>query len=133
MRSTITRTGNQVIIHIEGLVDYETQDSLKDSLAKILEERRPTHKIPGLSTDQPPAFQVVFDFSNLEFVGSMGISNLIQILRDFGNRSGMPTRICRAKIEFQKLIRAYDEEAIFEFYDSEEAARRAPVRSIMDH
>ena len=72
--------------------------------------------------DQSPK-KIIFNFENLEFVGSSGISNFVQTLKEVNARSSFRPRYCNVRSEFQKIIRAFDEAQEFEFFETEERAR----------
>ena len=61
---------------------------------------------------------------NLEFVGSSGITQFIQTLKEFGSRTDQKARILKASSEFKKVMRAYDDEQTFEFSDHENVAAK---------
>jgi hypothetical protein len=48
----------------------------------------------------------------------------VQTLKDFNRRSPTKPRYCNVGSEFQKVIRAFDDNEEFDFYDTEERARR---------
>jgi len=110
MKTQIKRNGDTVVVSIDGKIDYETQVPLKDELQRLSR------------TDTTPT-KVIFNLKNLEFVGSSGISNLVQTLKDFNGRSNVKPRYCHVRSEFQKIIKAFDEEQGFEIFDTEERAR----------
>jgi len=109
MKTHIRKSGDTVVVSIDGKIDYETQVPLKDELLKLAR------------TDSTPT-KVIFNLKNLEFVGSSGISNLVQTLKDFNHRAAVKPRYCHVRSEFQKVIKAFDEESIFEIFDTEERA-----------
>ena len=115
MKTQIKRNGDTVVVSIDGKIDYETQVPLKDELQRLA---RNTNTL----TDSTPT-KVIFNLKNLEFVGSSGISNLVQTLKDFNTRSEVKPRYCHVRSEFQKIIKAFDEEQGFEIFDTEERAR----------
>ena len=114
MKTHIRKSGDAVVVSIDGKIDYETQVPLKDELSKITASDR-------RNTDSAPT-KVIFNLKNLEFVGSSGISNLVQTLKDFNSRSEVRPRYCHVRSEFQKVIKAFDEQSLFEIFDTEERA-----------
>ena len=115
MKTQIKRNGDTVVVSIDGKIDYETQVPLKDELQRLARNT-------NTRTDSTPT-KVIFNLKNLEFVGSSGISNLVQTLKDFNTRSEVKPRYCHVRSEFQKIIKAFDEEQGFEIFDTEERAR----------
>lgn len=117
MKTHIRKSGDTVVVSIDGKIDYETQVPLKDELMRLAKQT--SNNASG--TDSTPT-KVIFNLKNLEFVGSSGISNLVQTLKDFNHRSAVKPRYCHVRSEFQKVIKAFDEESLFEIFDTEERA-----------
>lgn len=111
IKTQIRRDGNTTIVSLDGVLDFETTDNLKDNLSKI--------------SGGGPHQRVVFDLSGLQFVGSSGISSFIQLLREFNNRAPIRPRYANVRSEFKKLFEAFDEDQSFEFWDSQERAIRS--------
>jgi anti-anti-sigma regulatory factor len=57
--------------------------------------------------------------SSLEFVGSSGITQFIQTLKDFGIKTDQKAHIMKASSEFRKVMKAYDDEETFQFVEVE--------------
>lgn len=119
MKTHIRKSGDTVVVSIDGKIDYETQVPLKDELMKLA--RQTSNSNTNSGTDSTPT-KVIFNLKNLEFVGSSGISNLVQTLKDFNHRAAVKPRYCHVRSEFQKVIKAFDEESLFEIFDTEERA-----------
>lgn len=105
MKAQIKKVGDTIVVAVDGKIDYETQEPFKESLKRIANSAK---------TDATPT-KVIFNMENLEFVGSSGITQFIQTLKDFGARTDQKARILKASSEFKKVMRAYDEEQTFEF------------------
>ena len=114
MKTQIKKSGDTIIVEVNGKLDYETQQPFKEDLRKLIQ---------GSKSDSVPT-QIIFNLQKLEFVGSSGISNFVQTLKDFNRSSPVKPRYCHVGTEFQKVIRAFDEQDEFDFYDTEERARR---------
>jgi anti-anti-sigma factor len=114
MKTQIRKDGDAIVVSMEGRLDFETHIPLREDLARITE--RPTDSVPK---------KIIFNLEKLEFVGSSGISSFVQTLKDFN--AGVPNkpRYCNVKSEFRRVIKAFDEEEQFEFYESEERARKS--------
>lgn len=108
MKTNIRKDGNSVVVMLEGRLDFETSDVFRESLMKL-------EKQVGDS-------RVIFDFSNLQFVGSSGISAFVQALREFNTRATSRPRYTNVKSEFRKIISAFDENNTFEFWETTERA-----------
>jgi anti-anti-sigma factor len=115
MKTKIIRSGDTVTISIAGHLSFESQEPLKSNLHRLIDEAR---------TDSV-AKKVIVNLENLEFVGSSGISSFVQTLKEFNAKSPVKPRYCHVKSEFQKVIRAFDDDRAFEFYDDEDRARRS--------
>ena len=103
MKTTFKQNGNDLIFSLEGIIDYESQDSLRYELTKMIEQNR---------TLNP---RLIYDLAHLEFVGSCGITNLIQTLKEAGEISGKRTCVRSAKSEFKQIMKALDNTLTFEF------------------
>lgn len=108
MKTHIRRDGAAVIVSLEGKLDYETTDLLKDNLQKL--------------HDEATIGQVIFDLGGLQFVGSSGISAFVQALRDFNTRAVNRPRYTNVKSEFRRIMSAFDESGSFEFWDASDRA-----------
>ncbi|MCC7440824.1 MAG: STAS domain-containing protein [Bdellovibrionales bacterium] len=117
MRAKITRNGDTAVIRMDGRLDVEVQEPLREKLHQLVRSHI-------ASSDSPPK-KYIFDLEHLEFVGSSGISTFVQTLRDFNSASVIRPRYANVKSEFQKIIKAFDEEEAFEFFDTLESARRS--------
>ena len=96
MKSKFEKLGDTVIVKLDGKIDYESQEPFKESL-RTLERDKKTDTVPK---------KVIFNLERLEFVGSSGISQLIQTLKDFGARTDQKANIQNASNEFKKVMRA---------------------------
>ncbi len=125
MKSKIQKQGDTIIVSVNGKIDYETQEPFKEDLARIAKQNK---------SDATPS-KIIFNMENLEFVGSSGITQFIQTLKDFGAKTDQKARIINASSEFKKVMRAYDDSALFEFEEQARApaTKTIPTRSKMDH
>lgn len=115
MKTNIKKVGDTMVVSVDGTLDFEMQEPLKKDLGKLI-QRAQTDSVPK---------KIIFNFENLEFVGSSGISNFVQTLKDFNQRAPMKPRYCNVKSEFKRIIKAFDESDAFEIYDNEERARKS--------
>lgn len=111
MKTSIRKEGQSVIVSLEGQLDFETTDQFRESLMKL--------------EKQTQGSRVIFDLSDLQFVGSSGISAFVQALREFNSRAAQKPRYTNVKSEFKKIITAFDENQSFEFWDNTERALRS--------
>ncbi|MBC7386595.1 MAG: STAS domain-containing protein [Cryobacterium sp.] len=116
MKAQVKKVGNTIVVSVGGKIDYETQEPFKESLRKVA-----TVAQSSALTDSTPT-KVIFDMENLEFVGSSGITQFIQTLKDFGTHTDQKARILKASSEFKKVMRAYDDEETFEFSEENSQA-----------
>jgi anti-anti-sigma factor len=115
MRTRITKEGDTTIVSMEGHLDFETAEPLRKDLNRLVRTNR---------TDSVPK-KIIFDLENLEFVGSSGISSFVQTLKEFSVRTETKPRYCNVKSEFRRVMKAFDESEIFEFYETAERARKS--------
>lgn len=104
MKTSIRKDGESVIVMLEGQLDFETNDEFRESLMRL--------------ESQTADNQVIFDLSQLQFVGSSGISAFVQTLREFNVRATHKPRYANVKSEFKRIIVAFDDNGSFEFCDS---------------
>jgi anti-anti-sigma factor len=115
MKTSVKRQGDTVIVSMDGKMDFEIQDEIKSSLAKIVAPNK---------RDEAPK-RIIMNLEKLEFVGASGISTFVQTLKDIGKEAAEPPRYCGVKSEFKRMMRAFDEEQSFQFFDNEERARKS--------
>ena len=113
MKTHIKKNGDTIVVQMDGKLDYETTEPLRAELSKIIRNTK---------TDSV-AKKIIVNMEGLEFVGSSGISSFIQTLKEFNAMAPEKPRYCNVRNEFKKVIKAFDEEAQFEFHDSEARAR----------
>lgn len=119
MKTKIRKDGDTLIINFGGRLSYETQEPLREDLVKISKAIAQAAKMDTASK------KIIFDLGGLEFVGSSGIASFVQALRNFNKDAPSRPRYCNVRSEFQKIIRAFDEEASFEIYETEDAAKKS--------
>jgi anti-anti-sigma factor len=117
MKAKIKKIGDTVVVCMDGRIDYDTNEPLKKRLSDL--SKQISRK------NQDSVSKVIFNFEKLEFVGSSGISSFVQTLREFNLKATTKPRYCNVRSEFKKVIRAFDEEELFEFYDDENDAQRS--------
>jgi anti-anti-sigma factor len=115
MKTQVKKIGDTLIVSMDGKLDFETSMPLREELSKVIRETR---------TDSSPK-KIIFNLEKLDFVGSSGISNFVQTLREFNQASPIKPRYCHVKSEFQKVIKAFDESDAFQFYDNEDRAKKS--------
>jgi anti-anti-sigma factor len=115
MKTEIKKNGDTIVVSMNGKLDFETTIPLREDLGKILRQTQ----------GDSAAKKIIFSFENLEFVGSSGISSFVQTLKDFNASSPLKPRFCHVGSEFRRVIKAFDEEQLFDFYENEERARRS--------
>ncbi len=115
MKTQIKKSGDTIVVIMDGKLDFGTHVPLREDLHKLMQE---------VQTDSVPK-KVIFNFEKLEFVGSSGISSFVQTLKEFNTHLPSRPRYCNVKSEFRKIIKAFDEAEIFDFYDNEDRARKS--------
>ncbi len=115
MKTLIKKTGNTIVVSMDGKLDFETAVPLREDLNRLIRQTK---------TDTV-ATKIIFNLEKLDFVGSSGISSFVQALKDFNHGSAIKPKYCHVKTEFQKIIKAFDESEGFEFHENEERAKRS--------
>lgn len=115
MKTQMKKIGDTIVVEFDGRLDFETAIPLREELSKLLNQTK---------TDSAPK-KLIVNMENLEFVGSSGISSFVQTLKDFNTAAPTKPRYCNVKSEFRRVIKAFDEQDGFEFFDNEERARKS--------
>lgn len=115
MKTKIRKIGDTMVVEMDGKLNFETQDTLGRDLRRLADEAK---------SDSVPR-KIIFNFENLDFVGSSGISSFVQALKELNSNAPTKPRYCNVKSEFQRVMKAFDESDNFEFFDNEERARRS--------
>ena len=113
MKTRMKKEGDTLIVNMDGRLDFETSEPLKQDLEKIKRQ-----------SQSDSVAQIVFNLENLEFVGSSGISSFVQTMREFNDNAASKPRYCNVKSEFKRVIKAFEGEDAFEFFDTEERAKK---------
>jgi len=113
MKARIRNTDESVIISIDGKIDYETQDEVCGLINRILSNQKNT-----------PSRNIILNFQGLEFVGSSGITQFVQSLKALHQQTDVVPKYCGVRSEFRKIMKAFDEENEFDFYDDEALLRK---------
>ena len=71
MKTQIKKSGDTIVVEVNGKLDFETQQPFKEDLHKLIQSAK---------TDSVPT-QIIFNLEKLEFVGSSGISNRVSLIR----------------------------------------------------
>lgn len=115
MKTFIRKNGDTVTISLKGKIGYESVIPFREDLDQLIAETE--------AGNQPR--RIIFNLEDLEFVGSCGISSFIQILKEFNSQSPTKARFCNVRSEFQRIMKALDNNQIFEFFENEEGARKS--------
>lgn len=115
MKTEIKKQGDTIVVSMDGKLDFETSAPLREHLDKLLTRS---------SSDAAPK-KIIMNLEGLEFVGSSGISSFVQTLKDFNASAPSRPRYCNVKSEFRRVIKAFDEQDLFDFYDNEDRARKS--------
>lgn len=107
MKARIQREGEVIIVHLAGHVDVETAAPFRDVC------------LSRLKWDK-----VVFDFRELNFVGSSGLLPFLETMQDFSQTNPNSFKLCGVSSEFQRLF-ASTSLANIEIYETGEEAASA--------
>ena len=114
MKARVKSTERSVVISIDGKIDYETQDQVCAFINSTIERSKKDHA----------AKKIIMNFQNLEFVGSSGITQFVQSLKQIHHETDVTPKYCGVRSEFQKIIKAFDEENQFDFYDDDSLSKK---------
>ncbi len=87
MQARVEVNGDVSIIHLSGYLDFETTQFFESTC------------LSGISTAN-----VIFDFSELNFVGSSGLTPFLESIRSFADKTSTPIRFSGVGIEFRRLM-----------------------------
>ncbi len=116
LRASLVNQGDVTVIALEGKLDFENQDILKESIVNLTQQGK----------------RVVVDMEGLNFVGSSGITHFIRSLYELQERGMAVPHLCNVKSEFKKIISAYDVNREFAIHDTREMAVTGFFRSGRD-
>ena len=115
MKAKIKQQNNEtLILSLEGKIDYESQDVACAFINKTIKKNK---------TDEVPK-QIIVSMKDLQFVGSAGITNFVEQLKKIHTDPHITPKYVGVKSEFQKIIKAFDADNEFEFFDDEALTRR---------
>lgn len=88
-----TDSCGNIVVHMEGGLDYENTNPLKEQLESLAKEN--------------PTSQITIDLNRLDFVGSSGISFFVDTIKSLNKRKDQ-IRISNANNEFIKVFQLYE-------------------------
>ena len=91
LRANISKEGDVTILEFHGKLNFENQAELRANLVEILQSGK----------------QVVVDLNGLDFIGSSGVTNFIQTVREVSQETGLTPRFCNVSREFKKIMQAF--------------------------
>ena len=113
LRASLLNQGEITVIALEGKLDFESQDILRENIIALTREGR----------------KIVVDMEGLNFVGSSGITSFIRSLYEFQERGLTVPRLCNVKSEIRKIISAYDTNHEFAIHENRASAVSGFFRS----
>lgn len=112
MEAKFAMRGQIMVVELKGKLDFETQAPFRRTcLEKLLSEK------------------VVFDLRNLNFVGSLGLTDFVSTLEDMKKNSEPGIRFCGVGTEFRRLFEASGFQA-HDIFDNQEKAVQSFALSI---
>lgn len=114
MKARMKNNNDSIVLYLDGKIDYETQDDICLFINKTIEKNK---------KDEAPK-KIVVNLMNLDFVGSSGITQFVQSLKQIHTETHVTPKYCGVRSEFQKIMKAFDVENEFEFFDDEALSRR---------
>ena len=114
MKAKIKQNSDILVLSLEGKIDYESQDDACALINKTIEKNK---------TDEVPK-KILVSMKELQFVGSAGITHFVEQLKKIHETTDVTPKYIGVKSEFQKIMKAFDAENEFEFFDDEKLNRR---------
>ncbi len=112
MEAKFAKRGQVLIVELKGKLDFEMQAPFRRTcLEKLLSEK------------------VVFDLRDLNFVGSLGLTDFVSTLEDMRKNSQPGIKFCGVGVEFRRLFEASGFEAQDIFDNQEKAFQSFVLRS----
>jgi anti-anti-sigma factor len=90
MKAKLSSIDESLVISIDGKIDYETQDAVCDFINSTIERNKRDHA----------AKEIIVNFKNLEFVGSSGITQFVQSLKQVHSETHFTPKYCGVRSEF---------------------------------
>ena len=87
-----------ITVHMDGDLSYDNHRKLKNEIIKISEEH--------------PYSTITLDLNSLDFVGSSGISNFVEMLKSLNKNGPDRYKISNIKSEFIKVFQIYNFNAL---------------------
>ena len=104
MEAWIERSGDVVVVHLKGKVDYESTEPFRNHCARHLSQEK-----------------VVFNLQELSFVGSIGITDFVSTVTRLANGSQNGIKFAAVGNEFRRIFED-SEMLILEVYDTTDRA-----------
>lgn len=104
MRARVQTQGEVTVVDLEGRIDFETSAPFR----KVCMESWANRKL-------------VFNLSNLSFVGSHGITDFVQTIEVLSEKSDPTVKICGLSSEFRRIFESRQIKKL-EIFDSAELA-----------
>ncbi len=100
MKAELSKQGDIAIINLHGQLDFETAEPFRRAFL-----------------DRLTSEKVVFNFQELSFVGSSGITMFFDLLKEFSTKRSVKPKFCGMGSEFRKIFAA-SALAELEIYDT---------------
>jgi anti-anti-sigma factor len=114
MKARIQRTDESIIISLDGKIDHETRDEVAGLINRTLADHKRDRT----------ARNIILNLKNLEFVGSSGITQFVQALKAIQQNTDVVPKYCGVRSEFKKIMKAFDGENEFDFFEDGANASR---------
>jgi len=114
MKAKIKQNADVLVLSLEGKIDYESQDVTCAFINKTIEKNK---------TDETPK-KILVSMKDLQFVGSAGITHFVEQLKKIHDDTDVTPKYIGVKSEFQKIMKAFDSDNEFEFFDDEHLNRK---------
>lgn len=104
MEAWIEKSGDVVVVHLKGRVDYESVEPFRNHCARHLAQEK-----------------VVFNLNQLQFVGSVGITDFVTTITQLAAKNLNGIKFASMANEFRRIFEASEIRAL-EIYESTDRA-----------
>lgn len=105
MKALIRQDGEVFVIHLKGQLDMDTSEPFRKTVLSHLQRQK-----------------VIFNLSELSFVGSNGITSFVETMVELANTAQARVHFCHLSSEFQRILEASDIQNL-RIYDDENIAK----------
>jgi anti-anti-sigma factor len=107
LRAWLEKDGDITVLHIDGKTEYQNSEKLKEKIHQLYQDHG--------------AEDVLINLSELDFVGSSGLRNFVEVLEEVNATASKKPAICGARSEIKRLIEVFSKEKLSIFESASDA------------